>query len=220
MAGRAHTQNGQELNQPRTSTWRSSSRKPGGVALNPLPANPGGALAYSDWAVPPHAPPPNLKTLSWVKQGASTGQRRRKENSKAEKFKESTEKPVKSDEPYKYWTNKNPNESNELVYSLSLLLSTSTGQWQLKRNLKAEDIKEPFKNRFKSNESNESYKSNANKNPNEGQILNGQRRRKKNSKAEKFKESTHRFYKTGEDFVKSKWIDSQHLDDLNPTNEI
>ena len=127
--------------------------------------------------MPTHAPPPNLKTLSSVEQGASTGQRRRKKNSKAEKFKESTEKPVKSDEPYRWWcTNtKNPNESNVLVYSLSLLLRTSTGQWQLKRNLKAENIREPFKNRVNSNESYKSYT---------------------NSKAEKFKESTEKRVKS------------------------
>merc|ERR1719272_271860 len=100
MPGRSQTQNSQKVNQPRTSTWRSLSRKAGGVALNPVPANPGGAQAFSDWAVPPHAPPPNLKTLFGVEQGASTGQRRRKKNSNAEKFKESTEKLVKSNEPW------------------------------------------------------------------------------------------------------------------------
>ena len=151
--------------QSRTSTWRSLSRKAGGVALNPLPANPGGALAWSDWAVPPHAPHPNLKTLFGVEKGASNGQWRRK----------STKKLVKSNEPYLTgWPckdpmpgakDKNPNKFNVLVYSYSLLLSTCP-------------------------------------------ILTGQRhqrRRKKNSEAEKFKEST----KNGEDFVKSKWLDYQ-----------
>jgi len=147
MTGRAHTQN-----QPRSTTWRCESRKPGGVAH---PAHPGGDLAWSDWAVPTHAPSPNLQTLYAPAQNLDTlfgvkgGQRRREKDSKAEKFTEFTENPFKIRSDFGIsGTKKNPNESNVLIYSLPLIQSTGVGQNQLKRHVKAEDFLAPFANRF------------------------------------------------------------------------
>jgi len=149
MTGRAHTQK-----KPRSTTRRNESRKPGGVALNPLPPNHGGAnLAYSDWAVSTSAPSPNLKTLAAPAQnldglfGVKGGQRRREKNSKAEKYTEFTENPFKIRHLYED-KKKKPNESNLLIYSLPLIQSTGVGQNQLKRHVKAEDVLAPFANRF------------------------------------------------------------------------
>jgi len=149
MTGRAHTQK-----KPRSTTRRNESRKPGGVALNPIPPNHGGAnLAYSDWAVSTSAPSPNLKTLAAPAQnldglfGVKGGQRRREKNSKAEKYTEFTENPFKIRHLYED-KKKKPNESNLLIYSLPLIQSTGVGQNQLKRHVKAEDVLAPFANRF------------------------------------------------------------------------
>lgn len=149
MTGRAHTQK-----KPRSTTRRNESRKPGGVALNPLPPNHGGAnLAYSDWAVSTSAPSPNLKTLAAPAQnldglfGVKGAQRRREKNSKAEKYTEFTENPFKIRHLYED-KKKKPNESNLLIYSLPLIQSTGVGQNQLKRHVKAEDVLAPFANRF------------------------------------------------------------------------
>jgi len=149
MTGRAHTQK-----KPRSTTRRNESRKPGGVALNPVPPNHGGAnLAYSDWAVSTSAPSPNLKTLAAPAQnldglfGVKGGQRRREKNSKAEKYTEFTENPFKIRHLYED-KKKKPNESNLLIYSLPLIQSTGVGQNQLKRHVKAEDVLAPFANRF------------------------------------------------------------------------
>jgi hypothetical protein len=149
MTGRAHTQK-----KPRSTTRRNESRKPGGVALNPIPPNHGGAnLAYSDWAVSTSAPSPNLKTLAAPAQnldglfGVKGGQRRREKNSKAEKYTEFTENPFKIRHLYED-KKKKPNESNLLIYSLPLIQSTGVSQNQLKRHVKAEDFLAPFANRF------------------------------------------------------------------------
>lgn len=149
MTGRAHTQK-----KPRSTTRRNESRKPGGVALNPVPPNHGGAnLAYSDWAVSTSAPSPNLKTLAAPAQnldglfGVKGAQRRREKNSKAEKYTEFTENPFKIRHLYED-KKKKPNESNLLIYSLPLIQSTGVGQNQLKRHVKAEDVLAPFANRF------------------------------------------------------------------------
>jgi len=149
MTGRAHTQK-----KPRSTTRRNESRKPGGVALNPIPPNHGGAnLAYSDWAVSTSAPSPNLKTLAAPAQnldglfGVKGAQRRREKNSKAEKYTEFTENPFKIRHLYED-KKKKPNESNLLIYSLPLIQSTGVGQNQLKRHVKAEDVLAPFANRF------------------------------------------------------------------------
>lgn len=149
MTGRAHTQK-----KPRSTTRRNESRKPGGVALNPIPPNHGGAnLAYSDWAVSTSAPSPNLKTLAAPAQnldglfGVKGGQRRREKNSKAEKYTEFTENPFKIRHLYED-KKKKPNESNLLIYSLPLIQSTGVSQNQLKRHVKAEDVLAPFANRF------------------------------------------------------------------------
>ena len=198
--------------QSRTSTWRSLSRKAGGVALNPLPANPGGALAWSDWAVPPHAPHPNLKTLFGVEKGASNGQWRRK----------STKKLVANPGGALAWSDwavppHAPHPNLKTLFGVEK--GASNGQWRRKSTKKLVKSNEPYLTGWPCKDPMPGAKD---KNPNKFNVLvysyslllstcpiltgqRHQRRRKKNSEAEKFKEST----KNGEDFVKSKWLDYQ-----------